>query len=170
VFRRQRGFRNPRSLHKIRALCTTRARRADSIAREARLDGLYVIRTSLSVEAISADEAVRAYKTPTYVERAFRSLKSIDLQIRPVHHWIEPWVRARVFLCTLAYCVEWHLREAWVPILFDDQCRTAAQQGRISPVAAAAISNAAKRKRGSRRSDDGLPVTSFGGLLDHLAT
>jgi hypothetical protein len=97
-------------------------------------------------------------------------MKSIDLQVRPVHHWIEPRVRAHVFLCMLGYYVEWHLREAWAPILFHDHDRTAAQQERASPVAAAEISEAAKRKRGRWRSDDGLPVTSFAGLLDHLAT
>ena len=146
------------------------SRKPDSIAREARLDGLYVIRTSLPAETMSADDAVRAYKDLARVERAFRSLKSIDLQIRPVHHWIEPRVRAHVFLCMLAYYVEWHLRAAWAPILFHDHDRAAAQQARLSSVAAADISDAAKRKRGRRRSDDGLPVTSFSGLIDHLAT
>ena len=146
------------------------SRKPDSIAREARLDGLYVIRTSLPAEAMSADDAVRAYKDLARVERAFRSLKSIDLQIRPVHHWIEPRVRAHVFLCMLAYYIEWHLRELWAPILFRDHDREAALQGRISPVASADISDAAKRKRGRRRSDDDLPLTSFGGLIDHLAT
>lgn len=146
------------------------SRKPDSIAREARLDGLYVIRTSLSAEAMSANDAVRAYKDLARVERAFRSLKSIDLQIRPVHHWIEPRVRAHVFLCMLAYYVEWHLREAWAPILFHDHDREAALQDRISPVAAADISDAAKRKRRRRRSDDDLPLTSFAGLVSHLAT
>lgn len=146
------------------------SRKSDSIAREARLDGLYVIRTSLPAETMSADDAVRAYKDLARVERAFRSLKSIDLQIRPVHHWIEPRVRAHVFLCMLAYYVEWHLREAWAPILFHDHDREATRQARISPVAAAEVSDAAKRKRGRRRSDQGLPLTSFPGLISHLAT
>jgi hypothetical protein len=119
---------------------------------------------------MSADDTVRAYKDLARVERAFRCLKSIDLQIRPVHHWTEPRVRAHVFLCMLAYYVEWHLREAWAPILFHDHDRAAAQQARASPVAAAQVSDAAKRKRGSRRSDDGVPITSFSGLLDHLAS
>ena len=148
----------------------TYSRKTDSIAREARLDGLYVIRTSLPAEAMSANDAVRAYKDLARVERAFRSLKSIDLQIRPVHHWIEPRVRAHVFLCMLAYYVEWHLREAWAPILFHDHDREAALQHRISPVAAADISDAARRKRGRRRNDDDLPLTSFAGLISHLAT
>jgi Transposase DDE domain len=146
------------------------SRKPSSITHEARLDGLYVIRTSLPAEAMSADDAVRAYKDLARVERAFRTLKSIDLQIRPVHHWIEPRVRAHVFLCMLAYYVEWHLREAWAPILFHDHDRQAALQHRNSPVAAADISDAAKRKRGRRRSDDGLPLTSFAGLISHLAT
>lgn len=145
-------------------------RKSDSIAREARLDGLYVIRTSLPTETMGAGDAVRAYKGLARIERAFRAMKAIDLQIRPVHHWIEPRVRAHVFLCMLAYYVEWHLREAWGPILFQDHDRAAAQRDRASPVAAADISVAAKRKRGTRRSDDGLPVTSFSGLMDHLAT
>jgi hypothetical protein len=148
----------------------TYRRKPDSIAREARLDGLYVIRTSLPAETMSADDTVRAYKDLARVERAFRSLKSIDLQIRPVHHWIEPRVRAHVFLCMLAYYVEWHLREGWAPILFQDHERAAARQRRVSPVASADISDAAKRKRGRRRSDDDLPLTSFAGLISHLAT
>jgi Transposase DDE domain len=145
-------------------------RQPESIDREARLDGLYVIRTSLPAASMGAAETVRAYKDLARVERAFRSLKSIDLQIRPIHHWIEPRVRAHVFLCMLAYHVEWHLRAAWAPILFHDHDRDAAQRERASPVAAADISEAAKRKRGRRRSDDSLPITSFGDLLGHLAT
>ena len=145
-------------------------RQPESIDREARLDGLYVIRTSLPAASMDATETVRAYKDLARVERAFRSLKSVDLQIRPIHHWIEPRVRAHVFLCVLAHHVEWHLRAAWAPILFHDHDRDAAQRERASPVAAADISEAAKRKRGRRRSDDGLPITSFGDLLGHLAT
>ena len=163
------------------------SRKPDSITREARLDGLYVIRTSLPADTMSAEDTVRAYKDLARVEQAFRAMKSIDLQIRPVHHWIEPRVRAHVFLCMLGYYVEWHLRDAWAklvkvprakpvekpaegPILFHDHDRAAAEQARISPVAAAKISDAAKRKRGARRSDDGVPVSSFRGLIDHLAT
>jgi hypothetical protein len=145
-------------------------RRADSIAREARLDGIYVIRTSLPADAMSAADAVRAYKDLARVERAFRTLKSVDLQIRPVHHWIEPRVRAHVFLCMLAYYVEWHLREAWAPILFHDHDRVTAEQERASPVAPVQPSPAALRKRGRRRTDEGLPVSSFSDLMAHLAT
>jgi hypothetical protein len=145
-------------------------RKAESIAGEALLDGLYVIRTSVPAAAMSDAEAVRAYKDLALVERAFRCLKSVDLQIRPVHHWIEPRVRAHVFLCMLAYYVEWHLREAWSPILFHDHDRAAAEQQRSSPVAAAEISDSATRKLRARRTDTGLPVTNFTGLLQHLAT
>jgi Transposase DDE domain len=145
-------------------------RRADTIAREARLDGIYVIRTSLSAEAMSAVDAVRAYKDLARVERAFRTLKSVDLQIRPVHHWIEPRVRAHVFLCMLAYYVEWHLRDAWKPILFHDHDRAVAEQERTSLVAAAEPSAAAQRKRARRRTENGLPLSSFGDLMAHLAT
>jgi DDE family transposase len=148
----------------------TYRRKPESIAREAKLDGLYVVRTSVPAETLSADEAVRAYKDLARVERAFRSLKSIDLQIRPVHHWVEPRVRAHVFLCMMAYYVEWHLREAWAPILFHDHERAEAEKESVSPVAALEVSAAAKRKRGSRRSDDGLPITNFGDLMRHLAT
>ena len=148
----------------------TYSRKPESIARESRLDGLYVIRTSLPAAAMDSAAAVRAYKDLARVEQAFRSLKAIDLQIRPVHHWIEPRVRAHVFLCMLGYYVEWHLREAWAPILFHDHDRAAAQAQRVSPVAAAETSDAAKRKRATRRTDDGLPVSGFRDLLDHLAT
>src|SRR5689334_8703396 len=127
----------------------TYRRKPESIAREAKLDGLYVVRTSVSAETLSADEAVRAYKDLARAERAFRSLKSIDLQIRPVHHWIEPRVRAHVFLCMMAYYIEWHLREAWAPILFHDHERAEAEKERASPVTALEVSAAAKRKRGS---------------------
>jgi hypothetical protein len=145
-------------------------RKAESIAREAQLDGIYVIRTSVPAAMMSDAETVRAYKDLTFVERAFRCLKSVDLQIRPVHHWIEPRVRAHVFLCMMAYYVEWHLREAWSPILFHDHDRATAEQERVSPVTAAEISDAATRKLRARRTDTGLPVTSFSGLLQHLAT
>ena len=148
----------------------TYRRKPDSIAAEARLDGLYVVRTSLPADAMSAAHAVGAYKALARVERAFRALKSIDLAIRPVHHWIEPRVRAHVFLCMLAYYVEWHLRQAWAPILFDDHDRAAAEAERSSPVAAAEPSAASIRKRGRRRSDDGVPVSSLRDLLRHLAT
>jgi hypothetical protein len=145
-------------------------RKPDGIAAEARLDGLYIVRTSLPADAMSATDVVGSYKALARVERAFRALKSIDLQIRPVHHWIEPRVRAHVFLCMLAYYVEWHLRRLWAPILFDEHDQPAAEAQRASPVAAAEPSPASLRKRGRRRSDDGVPISSFRDLLRHLAT
>ena len=140
------------------------------IAREARLDGIYVIRTSVSAAAMDAADVVRAYKDLAQVERAFRILKGIDLQIRPVHHWLAPRVRAHVFLCMLAYYVEWHLRAAWEPLLFAEQDHDAAEAARTSPVDPALVSPATQRKRTTRRTDAGLPVSSYTGLLEHLAS
>jgi len=146
-------------------------RRNDAnIEREARLDGLYVIRTNVPASAMDAAGAVRAYKDLARVERAFRTLKGIDLQIRPVHHWLAPRVRAHVFLCMLAYYVEWHLREAWAPLLFHEHDAAGADAERISPVQAAAVSPATQRKRATRRTEAGLPVVNYAGLMQHLAT
>jgi hypothetical protein len=146
-------------------------RRSDAnIEREARLDGLYVIRTNVPASAMDAAGAVRAYKDLARVERAFRTLKGIDLQIRPVHHWLAPRVRAHVFLCMLAYYVEWHLREAWAPLLFHEHDAAGADAERISPVQAAAVSPATQRKRATRRTEAGLPVVNYAGLMQHLAT
>jgi hypothetical protein len=144
-------------------------RRKDAaIAAEARLDGIYVIRTNLSAAALTADQTVGAYKSLAQVERAFRCLKTVDLEIRPIYHWTAPRVRAHVLLCMLAYYVEFHMRQALAPILFDDHDRAAAE--RQSIVAPAERSPAAKRKLATRRTDDGLPVHSFRSLLDDLAT
>lgn len=146
-------------------------RRNDAnIEREARLDGLYVIRTNVPASAMDAAAAVRAYKDLARVERAFRTLKGIDLQLRPVHHWLAPRVRAHVFLCMLAYYVEWHLREAWAPLLFHEHDAAGAEAERISPVQAAAVSPATQRKRATRRTEAGLPVVDYAGLMQHLAT
>jgi hypothetical protein len=146
-------------------------RRNDAnIEREARLDGLYVIRTNVPASAMDATAAVRAYKDLARVERAFRTLKGIDLQIRPVHHRLAPRVRAHVFLCMLAYYVEWHLREAWAPLLFHEHDAAGAEAERISPVQAAAVSPATQRKRATRRTEAGLPVVDYAGLMQHLAT
>lgn len=141
-----------------------------NIEREARLDGLYVIRTNVPASAMDAAAAVRAYKDLARVERAFRTLKGIDLQIRPVHHWLAPRVRAHVFLCMLAYYVEWHLREAWAPLLFHEHDAAGAEAERTSPVQAAAVSPATQRKRATRRTEAGLPVADYAGLMQHLAT
>lgn len=140
----------------------------DNIAVEAALDGVYVIRTSLDKQRLSAEHAVRSYKQLTSVERAFRSLKTMDLQIRPIYHRLEQRVRAHIFLCLLAYYVQWHMLEAWRELLFCDQD----QQAKASrdPVAPATRSAAALHKVHSRTLDDGSEVHSFQTLLHHLST
>jgi DDE family transposase len=148
----------------------TFARNPDRIAAEARLDGFYVIRTSVEAKALAADNVVGAYKGLARVERAFRSLKTVDLHIRPIHHWLAPRVRAHVFLCMLACHVEWHMRERLKPMLFDDDDPAAAARERASIVAPAQSSPAALRKRASKLAADGLPVHSFQSLLRDLAT
>ncbi len=145
-------------------------RRQQAIAAEARFDGLYVIRSSLPKEAMSAEALVASYKSLAQVERAFRSLKSVDLQIRPVYHWLAPRVRAHLFLCMLAYHVEWHMRDRLAPILYADHEKAAAEAERPSIVAPRAPSPAAKRKRARHGTDQGTPLTSFRDLLRHLAT
>jgi hypothetical protein len=141
-----------------------------AIAAEAALDGFYVLRTNVPSDVLSTADTVRAYKSLASVERAFRSLKTVDLDIRPIFHWVSPRVRAHVFLCMLAYHLEWHIRQALAPILFDDHDRAAAEALRPSPVAKARPSPAAKRKAKTKRTDDGQPVHSFRTLLADLAT
>jgi transposase len=145
-------------------------RRLDRIETEARLDGIYVIRTSMPAEHLDAAETVQAYKDLSRVERAFRSLKSVDLEIRPIRHWTADRVRAHVFLCMLAYHIEWHLREALAPLLFHDTELAAAKAQRTSPVAATEPSDAVKAKKATRRSTDGQRVMSFADLVAHLGT
>jgi transposase len=140
------------------------------LAAEARLDGFYVIRTSLEDNALAADKVVGAYKGLARVERAFRSLKTVDLHIRPIHHWLAPRVRAHVFLCMLACHVEWHMRERLKPILFDDDDPVAAARERASIVAPAQPSPAALSKRAGKLTPEGGPVHSFQSLLRDLAT
>ena len=146
------------------------ARRIDAIAAEAALDGLYVIRTSLPQDQLDAPAAVAAYKSLAQVERAFRSLKTVDLKVRPVFHYSEQRVRAHVFLCMLAYYVEWHMRRRLTPMLFDDEYLDEASARRASPVVKAVRSEQAKAKDATRRADDGLPLHSFRTLLKDLAT
>ena len=141
-----------------------------AIAAEAALDGIYVLRTNLPPQSLSAADTVRAYKSLAGVERAFRSLKTVDLELRPVFHWVAPRVRAHVLLCMLAYYLEWHMRQALAPMLFDDHDRPAGEALRSSPVAKAQPSPAARRKAKTKRTDDGLPVHSFRSLLADLAT
>ena len=140
------------------------------IADEARLDGFYLIRTSVEDKALAAENVVGAYKSLARVERAFRSLKTVDLHLRPIHHWLAPRVRAHVFLCMLACHVEWHMRERLKPILFDDDDPAAAARERTSIVAPAQPSPAALRKRASKLTANGGPVHSFQSLLRDLAT
>lgn len=145
-------------------------RRIDQIEDEARRDGIYVIRTSMPPEHLDAAETVQAYKDLSRVERAFRCLKSLDLDIRPIRHWTAPRVRAHVFLCMLAYHVEWHLREALAPLLFHDTDRAAARAKRLSPVAKTEPSEVAKAKKATKRSADGQRVMGFADLINHLGT
>ena len=146
----------------------TFSRRHASIAAEAALDGLYIVRTSVSAERMSAPDCVRNYKALANVERAFRSLKTIDLKVRPIHHRLADRVRAHIFLCMLAYYVEWHLREAWRELLFADTDTDA--KATRDPVAPAQRSPAARRKIAARTLDDGTPAHSFATLLADLAS
>jgi hypothetical protein len=145
-------------------------RKDEAIAAEAALDGLYVIRTSVSAQQLGAAEAVAAYKSLAQVERAFRSLKTVDLHVRPVFHYSEPRVRAHVFLCLLAYYVEWHMRQRLKPLLFDDEYLEQASASRASPVLKAVRSEHAKAKDMHRTTADGTPLHSFRTLLADLGT
>jgi hypothetical protein len=145
-------------------------RNTAQIGAEAALDGIYVLRTNLVPEALDATSIVKAYKQLAGVERAFRSIKTVDLELRPIHHRRPNRVRAHVLLCMLAYYLEWHLRQALKPILFDDHDKQAADDARSSIVAKAQRSKAANRKAATKHTDDGLPVHSFRSLLDDLAT
>jgi len=143
-------------------------RDAEGIATEAALDGLYVIRTSLPAEHMDSAECVRRYKSLAQVERAFRTLKGMDLKIRPIHHRLADRVRAHIFLCMLAYYVEWHMREAWRVMMFADEDQQAKQTR--DPVAPARRSPAAARKAATHTVDDGTPAHSFTTLLAELST
>jgi hypothetical protein len=145
-------------------------RRHEVIAQEAALDGLYVIRTSVSAQQLDAAAAVAAYKSLSNVERAFRSMKTVDMHVRPVFHYNAQRVRAHVFLCMLAYYVEWHMRERLKPMLFDDEYLDEASASRASPVVKAVRSEHAKAKDASKLADDGSPLHSFRTLLHDLAT
>lgn len=145
-------------------------RKDEAIKAEAALDGLYVIRTSLAAEQLDAGATVAAYKSLAHVERAFRSMKTVDLNVRPVFHYSEQRVRAHVFLCMLAYYVEWHMRQRLKPMLFDDEYLDEANTTRASPVAKALRSDHAKAKDSTKHADDGLALHSFRTLLKDLAT
>ena len=144
-------------------------RREDSIRKEQELDGIYVIRTSEPARKLSREDVVRTYKNLAEVERVFRTMKSLDIRVRPIRHWNEDRVRAHIFICLLAYYVEWHMRKALRPMLFDDEQRERIRPRR-DPVAPAKPSPSAQKKKGKKSTKDGLPVHSFDTLLAELAT
>lgn len=146
------------------------ARKTEAIAAEVALDGIYVVRTNLPTTMLDDATTVRSYKSLSLVERAFRCLKTVDLQIRPVYHWLAERVRAHVFLCMLAYYLEWHMRQLLAPMLYDDTDKEVAEAQRASAVAKAERSPAATTKQTTGRTEDGLPVHSFRTLLADLAT
>jgi hypothetical protein len=143
-------------------------RREDQIAVEARLDGIYVVRTSLPADKVGSEQAVAAYKSLALVERAFRTLKGVDMQVRPIYHWLSTRVKAHVFLCMLAYYVEHHMRVALAPLLFADH--EPEQRERPSIVRPAEPSQAAKRKITRRQSVDGTPIMAWHDLIANLGT
>jgi hypothetical protein len=143
-------------------------RNEENVREEAALDGIYVVRTSLTKERASAAEAVRSYKKLAGVERAFRTIKTSDLEVRPIHHRLEERVRAHIFLCVLAYYVEWHMREALRPMLFADEM-TEAEKDQRDPVAPAERSAAALEKIKTKKLADGTPAHDFRSLLDELS-
>jgi hypothetical protein len=146
------------------------ARKTSEITMEAALDGLYVVRTSLPAAALDDTATVRSYKSLSLVERAFRCIKTVDLQIRPIYHWLADRVRGHVFVCMLAYYLEWHMRQRLAPMLYDDSDKQAAEAQRSSIVAKAERSPDAVTKQTTGRTGDGLPVHSFRTLLADLAT
>lgn len=145
-------------------------RKDDSVVREKTLDGFYVVRTSVEGQILQTGETVVAYKGLSQVERAFRSMKTVELDIRPLHHRLAERVRAHVFLCMLAYYVSWHMQQKLAPMLFKDDDKQQAEAERTSPVAKAKVSKAAREKTAKRHTPDGLPVHSFRTLLQDLAT
>jgi len=144
------------------------ARRQGAIDAEAALDGLYVIRTSLDAKSMDAPSCVHSYKALSNVERAFRSLKTVDLKVRPIHHRLAERVRAHILLCTLAFYVEWHMREAWRELMFADTDQAA--KATRDPVAPAKRSASASAKAASKLLDDEQPVHSFATLMAEMAT
>jgi len=145
-------------------------RKTVEIAAEAATDGIYIVRTGLPADVLDDAATVRSYKSLSQVERAFRCIKTVDLHVRPIYHWLADRVRAHVFLCMLAYYLEWHMRQELAPMLFDDTDKGAAEAARASVVAPAQRSEAAIRKQTTGVTPDGLPVHSFRTLLADLAT
>jgi hypothetical protein len=156
--------------YRIRSSGFTFERGQAGMEREAALDGIYVIRTAVPTASASSEQTVRHYKELSKLARVFRSLKSVDLKIRPIHHHLEERVCAHVFLCMLAYNVEWHMRQARATVLFDDREPAAGETLRSSIVAPAKRSAAAEDKAQSKCTADGMPVHSFRTLLQDLRT
>lgn len=146
------------------------SRKQEAIAAEAALDGIYVVRSSVPSEELSAEKTVLAYKNLSKVERAFRCMKTVDLKIRPIYHRLADRVRAHVFLCMLAYYVEWNMRQKLASLLFDDDEREAAEERRESVVAPAQLSDSAMKKANTKVNAEGLPVQSFRSLLSSLGS
>jgi transposase len=153
----------------IRDGCLGWSRKQDAITNEEMLDGIYVIRTSEPADRLTAADGVRSYKRLGLVEQAFRCLKGIDLLVRPIHHRTADRVRAHILLCLLAYYVEWHLRQAWEPLLFEDE-ELVVDRCTRDPVAPARASESARRKKKTHTTPSGLPVQSFRTLMAHLGT
>lgn len=141
----------------------------ESIQKEASLDGIYVIRTSEPREQLSAEDTVRSYKSLAQVERVFRTMKSLDLLVRPIRHRNEDRVTAHIFLCLLAYYVQWHMLRAWAPILFADE-ELPLQRAVRDPVLQPTVSDSAKEKKSTKQTPEGLPVHSFSSLMSELAS
>jgi len=145
-------------------------RKIEAIAAEASRDGLYAVRTNVPEDTLSTDATVNAYKSLANVERAFRSMKTMDLHVRPIHHRTPERVRAHVFLCMLAYYVEWQMRQKLKPVLFDDEERSAQRNNRPSPVLPTEPSSGAMHKKGTACNESGQPIHSFRSLLADLGT
>ena len=148
----------------------TWSRNEEKIREEAALDGLYVIRTSLEKKILEAEKTVGAYKALSQVERAFRSIKTVDLEIRPIYHRLTDRVKSHVFLCMLAYYVEWQMKQKLAPLLFAEEDREGAEEERQDIVSPAVPSEATRKKAGTHRTSEGLSVQTFGGLLENLGT
>jgi hypothetical protein len=144
-------------------------RKEQQIREEAGMDGIYVVRTSESKQAMSADDTVRNYKNLSKAERAFRCFKGVDLKVRPIYHHLEDRVRAHIFLCMLAYYVEWHMRKAWAPLLFEDEELSETARTR-DPVTKAEPSDSVKLKKATKQTTSGFTAHSFESLLDEMAT
>ncbi len=145
-------------------------RKTEVINREKILDGVYLIRTSVESEKMDAAQTVRAYKGLSKVEQAFRCLKTIDLKVRPIYHYLDHRVKGHIFLCFLAYYVEWHMRQALAPILFEEEDQENSESSDLEQLLKYQPSPIAKQKAGNKRNQENLPVHSFSTLLDDLAT